>query len=207
MTKENAFNQAGFDMLESSYYHRIVFETGRELVGYSKKKGFAEKADKQALLVNMILRMFKSGYLDPENDRIDPVDRIEYWRQNYPDSTYVCTCRYHSIEWNLNNILDYDIAAKKLDKIYADIRDNSIRIVFDKNYIRDKSPITDPFDITVERFRTVADLWMYGLHCIEKKKGSRQQVEHFLRTYAEKHLYKDEKYTILLNNIDRSFKS
>lgn len=80
-TTENTWLTAPADVIGSQYRH--VINTGeRELVGYSKKKGFAENSDQRNNLAKIIIRLIKSqlpkGFIE-----------IEIFQRHRPNGTPV----------------------------------------------------------------------------------------------------------------------
>ena len=55
--RKDKFQDASWDIYHSTYIQQISLWNGKVFTGYSKKNDFAEKNDKQALLVNWIIQL------------------------------------------------------------------------------------------------------------------------------------------------------
>ena len=76
--QKNAYFKAKKDNFNATFVQHIQFDNGKLIHGYSANRGFSEKNDKQAVLINWILRMHKVGYLDLNNNEKDLIIHIEY---------------------------------------------------------------------------------------------------------------------------------
>ena len=182
------FNQSGWDVLDSSYIQVISLQNGKEFVGYSKKMGFAEKNDKQALLINWIVRMHKTGYLDIHHkDRRRRVSDIEYFMNSNPSRIPLIRLNYHFYEcmntkWAINN----PAVIQFLDHFYAALKtgDNS---KVQSLYIHERKRFEDPFNLSNQRFVSKAALMNYCHQMVAKNKFTQEQALAFHHKYNEKY--------------------
>ena len=97
--KKKPFNQAAWNIYDSTFIQKIFLQNGFELSGYSKKVGFAKKNDKQALLINWIIRMRKAGYLDCNCRKSRwKIDYIEYYINKQPYKEPILRLKYYYYE-------------------------------------------------------------------------------------------------------------
>lgn len=71
-------NLGKFERIGAWYTQRIYFQLGNHLAGYSKPRNQMEEKDKQKLLMDMVSRLKRLGY-------IDKASKIEYYK-NWSDN-------------------------------------------------------------------------------------------------------------------------
>ena len=157
-------------------------------MGYSKKQGFAEKNDKQALIINWIIRMHKSGYLDTKHhDQRRKIHEIEYFLNKHPHKVPILRLNYNYYEcldstWAMENKEVF----KFLDKFYAALKTGDIQKV-KSLYVYKKTRFNDPFDLSIKRFVTKKSLRDYCHRMMEEKKFTKEQAIAFHQKYLEKY--------------------
>ena len=184
--RTRSFKDSGWDIYDSTYIQKIYLSNGMQFFGYSKKNNFSEKNDKQALLINWIVRMHKSGYLDENyHDTRRTIDFIEYYVNHYPHKKLILRLRYHYYEcldevWSLKN----RNVIKFLDEFYSALnsRDNQ---KIKSLYIHKKTRVEDPFDMSIRRFITKKSLLDYCHRMQEEKKFTQEQAMAFFNKYSE----------------------
>ncbi|MBQ21707.1 MAG: hypothetical protein CMD31_13210 [Flavobacteriales bacterium] len=185
---KNKFNTAAWDIYDSTYIQVISLKNGLEFIGYSKKEGFAEKNDKQALLINWIIRMHKSGYLDANYfDKRRNITTIEYYLNETAHKKPILRLFYDYYEaldtaWSIENREVF----KFLDNFYEAIKSDDKEKI-KSLYIYKKRRFNDPFDVSMKRFITEKSLRNYCYRMIEQKKFTKEQAIGFHQRYTEKY--------------------
>jgi len=186
--RKKDFNNAGWDIYDSTYIQLISLRNGLEFMGYSKKQGFAEKNDKQALLINWIIRMHKSGYLDSKHtDKRRAITEIEYYLNKHPHKTPILRLNYQYYEcldtrWAMENKEVF----KFLDSFYEALKSGDAHQI-KSLYIYKKTRFNDPYDLSTKRFITKKSLRDYCHRMIEEKKFTKEQAIGFHQKYTEKY--------------------
>jgi hypothetical protein len=180
-----------WDKDNSTFIQRIVFyHNQREMMGYSKKINFHERNDKDALLINWILRMYRDGYLDPKNTRIDSIEYIEYYRNTKPHPTLIFRLFYKYPEWNpefLGNIRLVNFINRFYDMVD---KGKTVDEICKALYVSNYSKAVDPLDLSTKRFMNERDLTNYCSELITKNKAEQGAVTNFFHKYKEKFLSK-----------------
>lgn len=186
--EKNKFKTAGWDTYDSTYIQRIYLRNGKEFIGYSKRLGFAEKNDKQALLINFIIRMHKSGYLD-ENypDTTRRVYNIEYYLNHHPYKRVILCLFYKYYEcldsrWGVEN----KEVMRFLDTFYDALNKGEVQKV-KSLYVYKRNRFTDPFDLSQKRFITQKSLNDYCHRMMENNTFTPEQAKSFYAKYCEKY--------------------
>ena len=185
--KKDKFQDASWDIYDSTYIQQISLQNGREFMGYSKKNGFAEKNDKQALLINWIIRMHKAGYLDAHHsDQRRRINSIEYFINKHPSKEEILRLRYGYYEclspsWGIENRQ----VIKFLDEFYEALRQGNTSKI-KALYVYKKTRYDDPFDLSVQRFITKKSLHEYCTRMIEQQKFTKDQAINYYHQYQEK---------------------
>jgi len=185
---KNKFNKAAWDIYDSTYIQVISLKNGLEFMGYSKKQGFAEKNDKQAVLINWIVRMHKSGYLDANHfDKKRKITEIEYFLNTNPHKKPILRLFYGYYEaLDTNWAMENKEVFKFLDSFYDALKSKDINKV-KSLYIYKKRGFNDPFDVSMKRFITKKSLRDYCHRMIEEKKFTKEQAIGFHHKYTEKY--------------------
>ena len=186
--QKKEFKAAGWDVYDSTYIQQIYLQNGKEFTGYSKRIGFAEKNDKQAVLINWIIRMHKAGYLDknyPDTKR--RIYNIEYYLNHYPGKQIILSLYYDYYEclnslWGITNIK----VIRFLDNFYEELRKGNSHNI-KSFYIHKRTRYNDPFDLSQRRFITQKSLHDYCYRMIEKNTFTQEQALGFYRKYIEKY--------------------
>ena len=185
--RKDKFQDASWDIYHSTYIQQISLWNGKVFTGYSKKNDFAEKNDKQALLVNWIIRMHKVGYLDANHhEPRRKIDSIVYFINRYPAKQEVLKLKYDYYEclnakWGFDNrqVIQF------LDDFYEALKSgNTTKIK--AMYIYKRTRYEDPFDLTAQRFITKKSLHEYCTRMLEQKKFSQEQAISYYHQYQEK---------------------
>jgi len=188
---QKKFKIAGWDNYDSTYIQSILLDNGLTLLGYSKKEGFAEKNDKQALLINWIVRMHKSGYLDVNHpDKKRRITEIEYFLNKHPHKTTILRLNYHyyeclDVEWAMTNKQVFQF----LDTFYEALKSGDTTKI-KSLYVHKKIRFSDPFDLSMQRFITKKSLMDYCHRMITEKKFTKEQAKGFHQKYTEKYFTK-----------------
>ncbi|MCB0374783.1 MAG: hypothetical protein KDD04_02580 [Sinomicrobium sp.] len=188
MLKNKKFGKASWDVFDSTYLQKIYLQNGNVLTGYSKRVGFAEKNDKQAVLINWIIRMHKAGYLDefyPDAKR--RIRSIEYCLNHHPYQRLILCLFYNYYEcmdsrWGVENreVIYF------LDNFYQAIKRGDIHKV-KALYIHKKTRFSDPFDLSQRRFITRKSLNAYCRQMIKSNTFTEEQAKSFYAKYTEKY--------------------
>ncbi len=185
--KQKKFKDSGWDTRDSTYIQNIFLLNGKEFQGYSKRIGHAEKNDKQALLTNLILRMYNVGYLDINfPDQKKRIDRIEYFLNTRIGKMEVLCLKYKYYEvlnptWAIEN----NGVIRFLDEFYEALS-NQEHEKIKGMYLFKKTRFNDPFDLTKKRFLTTKSLLSYCNRMKEEQKFTEQQAISFYHSYSEK---------------------
>jgi len=191
MQKKN-FKSASWDIYDSTYIQVIYLQNGKEFTGYSKRTGFAEKNDKQALLINWIIRMHKAGYLDeswPDTRR--KVYNIEYYINHHPIKKIILSLYYKYYEcldskWGMSNIRVIEF----LDTFYNILNSGDPQKI-KSLYVHKKTRYNDPFDLSQRRFITQKSLHEYCHRMMENNTFTQEQSLSFYKNYIEKYPFKN----------------
>ena len=186
--RKKDFNNAAWDIYDSTYIQLISLKNGLEFWGYSKRQAYAEKNDKQALLINWIIRMHKSGYLDINHqDKRRTIIEIEYYLNDYPKKTPVLKLNYNYYEClNTRWAMDNKEVIYFLDKFYEALKSGDEHRI-KSFYIHKKTRYNDPYDLSIKRFITKKSLMDYCHRMIEEKKFTKEQANGFYQKYIEKY--------------------
>ena len=182
------FNNAEWDTYDSTYIQIISLKNGNTLSGYSKRTGYAEKNDKQALLINWIIRMHKVGYLDAKHpDSRRRIIEIEYYINKHPSKVPILRLFYNYYEsldtrWAMENVEVF----KFLDTFYEALNEGKNHEI-KSLYVHQKTRFNDPFDLSTQRFITTKNLRDYCHRMINDKKFTKEQAVGFYHKYAEKY--------------------
>lgn len=181
------FKDSGWDTKDSTYVQNIYLQNGKEFQGYSKKVGHAEKNDKEALLINWIVRMFNAGYLDRQHsDQKRRINRIEYSINKNLAKVPILRLRYQYYEvLNPTWAIESHSVINFLDDFYEALqRGDSEKIK--GLYLYKKTRFNDPFDLNTKRFITAKSLLAYCNRMKEEQQFTEQQAVSFYHSYAEK---------------------
>ena len=209
MTKNNTdstFHNAKFDKDDSYYMQEIKFINGKEIVGYSKKIGYAEKNDKDSLLGNWICRMYKDGYLDFTNETKDEIEYIKYYQNNVDEKG--TNLLMLTLGYDYPVIEDLTLLTEKmarfLESFYHYVETQPTK-VYQLLYDSKRQKIEDKFDTTKKRFLTKSHLEKYCRNLVEKNPKDRETIEDFWRKYIHAHFSKkkniNEDNTSSISNI------
>jgi len=185
---KNKFQNASWDVYDSTYIQRISLQNGKEFLGYSKRSGFAEKNDKQALLINWMIRMHKSGYLDVKHhDSRRRINSIEYFLNNRPYKKIVLCLYYSHYEcldsrWGMEN----KEVIRFLDRFYEALNTGDAQKI-KLLYVHQKTRFSDPFDLSQKRFITLKSLHDYCHRMMESNTFTKEQAISFYHNYREKY--------------------
>ena len=193
--EKNVFEKARWDIFDSTYYQVIQLKNGFVLKGYSKRSGFDEKNDKQSLLINWIIRMHKSGYLDESFAEKNPkkkraIKEITYFLNSPTRKRPILNLKYKYYE-----VLDGEWAIRNnevisfLDQFYEALKSRNIDRV-KSLYIHAKTEYKDPFDVSKKRFPTKQALLSYCHSKIEENVFNKEQATAFYNKYLDKHQVK-----------------
>ena len=185
--RKDRFQDASWDIYDSTYIQQIWLWNGKVFTGYSKKNDFAEKNDKQALLINWIIRMHKVGYLDANHhDQRRKIDCIEYFVNRHPSKQEVLRLKYSHYEclnpaWGFENkeVIQF------LDDFYDAMKTGDTTKI-KRFYIYKRTRFDDPFDLSAQRFITKKSLHEYCTRMMEQKKFSKEQAISYFNQYQEK---------------------
>lgn len=187
--KANKFNKTLlWDKENSTFIQRIVLHQSRkEFFGYSKKIAFEEKNDKDAVLINWIIRMYETGYLDEKSTQRDKIEYIEYFRNDKPDPTFIVRLYYRYPEWNpafLNN----KRLVHFINKFYSMI-EQGVGVAYIKKslYINSRSKASDPLDLSVHRFSNERHLANFCADILNKQLRPEGEIQHFFHQYKQKY--------------------
>lgn len=186
----NKFTRGIWDKTGSTFIQRIMFRNSqREMLGYSKKVAFNERNDKDALLTNWILRMYRDGYLDPKNTSKDAIDFIEYYQNTQPEPTLIIRLYYTYPEWNPAYLSNKRLV-NFINRFYDGIeKGHTATEIYNRLYIRSHSREADPLDLSTMRFSNERHLSNYCAKLMADGKPQ-GEVEHFFHQYKEKYLTK-----------------
>jgi hypothetical protein len=185
--KKNAFNNAKKDSFNSTFIYKITFDNQKTIIGYSANSGFSEKNDKNAVLINYVLRMYKRGYLDYDNPPKDRIIKIEIFLNLRSGEKIIFRLFYDYFE-GFEGFEDFGVFVKFLDSFYSDVQKRlPVQEIFNKYYRSDKSPTIEPFDYKYKRFITRKSLLNYCSQMYNKKIFTREQAMHFESKYLEVH--------------------
>jgi len=183
---QNAFQSAKFNTIASTYFQKIILSNGVILKGYSQKSGFAEKTDKDDLLINFILRMYQSGYFDKDNvGTKKQLEQIEYYLNDSFEPIHILNLYYDTFELIRT---DFELSPKVmrfLTRFYEVKKDSRKSKVLDELYQKQKQTI-DIFDLSKKRFITKKSLVEYCYLMIDQKKCTKAEAEHFYQKYLLK---------------------
>lgn len=206
--KEKNFNEANVDVLDSKFRHEIHFipKNGQApfiMRGYSGKMGFGERDDDNSVLVNLWLRLFKSGYLNPDNNRVDEIEKIDFFH-NRDSKELIYSAYYDFPDWT--NYEGLDTAYDKINKIYKAIHDEGFEVAYQRYYNNSRKQLPNDYSIDTPRFDSIGQLWYYAINLIDKKKRPKSEVYHFVRKYKDKyfsnHATGDSILTQLMDKFD-----
>jgi len=185
--KKNAYIVAPKDSFNSTYIYYITFDNGKKIPGYSANSGFQEKNDKQAVLINYVLRMYKRGYLDYNNPPKDRIQYIDIFLNHRTEEKIIFRLYYDYYEVYTTSD-NFMIFAKFLDNFYTSVKNKeSVKTIYYKYYRSDKSKQIDPFDYKSKRFITQKSLTNFCSIMYDKKVFTMEQTQHFELKYIETH--------------------
>lgn len=186
----NVFKQGDWDKTGSTYKQIIVFSSGKVLVGFSKRMGFHERNDKIDLLTNWILRMYRDGYLEKNNQNKTDIDRIEYYI-NFRGQ-HLMNLYYKYPEYMLDDLIienEYKKLVIFLKKFY-DMIDKGIQAdeIYRKLYTKNRSSSAthDHLSLDKKRFDTLEHLRRYANDLKLERIRPPGEVDHFVIKYCEK---------------------
>ena len=190
----------------------------RSMPGYCTREGSFEKYDKEAVLINYIMRMFENGYLDRENNRVDLIDYAELYdirHEHKRDPKFMCEMHYTYTKWSpeyldnqmarVSNVVEQwqELMIFKYSEIEKMRKSGAAahRIeefnytmntkIYAKFYVksRSKKPSElEVFDLSHMTLKTPSALAQF---CIDKKREyPAEQVDSFARKYAERYFNK-----------------
>lgn len=185
----NAFKKAQWDKDNSTFYRNILLMGKPLLVGYSKKMGMHERNDKMAVLINWIIRDYESGYLDPKNNRVDRIEKVEYFEKS--NDRHLFNLHYSYPEYVDPYLLEDDEFKPVVDflnKFYTLIKQGVATYeIRQKLYIKGRSrPKEDPLDVSKRRFAQFEDLRNYVADLLLAGRVTPKQAEDFVVRYSEK---------------------
>jgi hypothetical protein len=188
--QENRFKKGIWDKEGSTFVQRILFANNHEMLGYSRKIGFHERNDKDSLLINWILRMYRDGYLDPTNTNKDKIQFIEYYQNTRPDLTLIFRLHYDYPEWNPAFFGNKRLVSF-INRFYLLIEKKTpVQEIYRTLYVRSHASETDPLDLSTMRFINERHLSTYCTKLIADGKRPQGEVEHFFHQYKQKFLAK-----------------
>ncbi|MCV9387492.1 hypothetical protein [Reichenbachiella ulvae] len=192
MSSRTGFTSQPWDTVESTYRQEITLKNGKWFPGYSKRVGMPEAKDKVYLLKNMILRMYKQGYLDETNPDRSDAEYIEYFWKN-TKGKYVSIFRlYQDVhEWTTNT--EYRSYLEDFLNDFYRLKSKGLD-PYSQLYISKRSPRGDYFDLDMRKFYNYQSLRGYCLSLIKKNIKSHGEVKQYYIKYAQKWLdgYRDE---------------
>ncbi|MCR9252078.1 MAG: hypothetical protein NXI20_16755 [bacterium] len=177
------YKSAPWDSQNSTFKSVIYFRNGKTIPGYSKRQGFQEVANKQALVQNWVLRLYRDGYLDNQNARVDEVECIEFSVRSKGDYTHAFTLYQTYVEWNPDFYRDY--LNDFFSNFYSLKRDR--KDPYELLYISTKSKKADPLDLSRHRFYTTIDLKNHCIRLIESNIRALGEVRNFYIKYSQKY--------------------
>jgi hypothetical protein len=188
---KNAYTKAKKDNYNATFKQIVLFDNGKAMTGYSANAGFSEKHDKQAVLINWILRMHKAGYLDLTDTSKDLIVHIEYFL-NLVSGQRILLRLYYDYYEVLDPNPNYASVIAFLDDFYADIkRGFTSQQLYSKYYRSDRTKIIDPMDFKFKRFYTLKSLEKFCASMVDKKQFSNDQALYFARKYRGFHNLKN----------------
>ena len=188
-------NQLQWDSQRSAFKQKIYFVNGKKFTGYSRNYHFRQSQNELENLCNMIARMFKAGYLDPNNNKKTEIIQIEYFDQQrdshlfdlfYDDFRIIdkriqpANTFYRSLFFYLQNI--YKLIKAEMPLYY----------VF---YFTYDELIKDEFFILNDDGNRFADLKHLEMYCkllIDNNYFTRPEVEKYYKENRERYTYKKE---------------
>lgn len=185
--KKTAYSESQHDSFSSTYFYKFLFKNGNIMPGHSQRVGFTEKTDKQHVLINWTLRMYKIGYLDYHNPTKETIDKIEVYlnAREGKKLLFVLFLDYYEVHTEHSAFMVY---AQFLDKFYESIRKKEdVKTIYYKYFCNEKSEKIDPFDIKKRRWITSAALANYCKIMYDKKVFTLEQAQYFERKYIEYH--------------------
>jgi hypothetical protein len=187
MPKKNFYNNAKYDKDHATFEQIIFLSNGKQFIGYSKKMGYDEKADKVALLKNWILRMFKAGYLNPENIGTQKeIDQIDYFLNDHiKQPILILKYDHYEVvhpEWATNNFKIIQF----LDTYYLYIKNqdyHKITRLFDYS----KGEKMNKLDLNVQRFMSEKALTNWCKSELEKNTYTPQELRSYWKQYNHRY--------------------
>lgn len=185
---KNAYTKAKKNTFDSTFIQKIKFCHGKEMTGYSQNDGFSEKNNKSSVLINMILRMYRGGYLDLNNPDKDQIMYMEYYLNLHSAPKLIYRLYYDYYE-AFSGAEIYRPVVEFLDSFYIDVAraELSVQQVYKKYYHSQYSIVVDPMDHKPQRFITLKSLENYIHRMYNKKLMTLEQCSHFKRKYIEFH--------------------
>jgi len=188
--KNKKFEDAEWGKKESTYKQEIYFKSGIVLTGYSKRIAFEEKIDKIDALTNWICRMYRDGYLDQSNKRVDPIDHIAYSYNKSGETLF--QLYYTHCEWQLSErMLDHPQLEKLIrfiDTFYWLIKESRGSEIYQQLFVGRSVPKKiDHFNLSQKRFMSEAELIRYCTMLKYDKKLPEGQVHDFYYKYCERY--------------------
>jgi hypothetical protein len=182
-----------WDRAHSTYMRIIYLRNGYSFTGYSKKYQQNERRDKVDLLTNWILRDLKNGYLDKKttNDKITPLDRIEYFRKENENYFPVINLYYDFPEWVNPKWMEHRKFFLFVSRLYSMLQKNvSVSEITNALEVRTRASAKDPFDISFPRFVNMHDLSAYIMRLKSETDLESEAIDNFYRKYIEKYFQK-----------------
>lgn len=182
-----SYDQASWDEQGSTWVQIVYFKNGKIMQGYSKRVNFDEKADKIALLTNWILRMYKAGYLDKNNEGKTEIEYMEYFR-NAMQPELVLRLYYNTYE--LPDVaLQENIQMRTfLKRFYELIELNKTpEFINTKLMVANRAAFENPLDLSVHKFIEPKMLFEYCRNLVIDKKASGGETKSFFQQYLSKY--------------------
>ncbi|MEP5613719.1 MAG: hypothetical protein ABJP45_15815 [Cyclobacteriaceae bacterium] len=185
--RQNKFNDAAWDSELATYKQLIQFQNGKSIDGYSKKIDCTEMNDKISLLTNWIIRMYKKGYLDPNNPARDPISFIEY--KHNRTGELILRLYYNYCEWG-ESILEKRNIGKLItfiNRFYELISaGHSSAEIVSKLYDSKAKKSVKLYDLDAKRFSNEQELVRYCHVLIHEKGADIGRVKTFFHAYKTK---------------------
>ena len=182
------FNQSNkYDQANSTFKQIIYLTNGKQFIGYSKKLGYNEKADKITLLKNWVLRMYKAGYLNQANKGTQKeIDEIHYFINDHI-ATPILTLNYKSYEVvNIEYCHENFKIIQFLDTYY-DYINNGNEFKISRLFDYSKGDKLNKLDVNVKRFLTHKALYNWIKSELEKNTYTKSELSNYYNAFKTKY--------------------
>ncbi len=183
-----SFKDAPPDQEGSTYVSHTYFKGNpKPLIGWSKKEEYPEKNDKKHLLTNWLIRLHRSGYLDPAHSVCKEVERVQFLINR--SNKVIMTVRplftdYHS---DLIENERYKSLRQWMNEFHILIRKGATNRTITEALYNGKIQIVNDLSLTRAKFADYDSLLLACQYYMGERRHEPSAIRHFFREYSIKY--------------------